>query len=204
MLEELTGIVLAGGHSSRFGTTKALIPWGNGNLIESVIEVIKPLFPNILVMVKDPDDFRSLSDKGVVVMKDMTKETHPLGGIFSGLSNIKTDSAFVCGCDMPHIQPGLIAAMWKVGKGFDAVVPVWGDRPQTLFGIYSTGCLGKIEEMIDNGRLKVYDLYSQVRTRFLQENEVKALDPRGLSFIDVDTIDDYQIARKIEDVENGT
>jgi molybdopterin-guanine dinucleotide biosynthesis protein A len=203
MFEALTGIILAGGSSRRFGSNKALMPWGRGNLIERVIDILKPLCPDILVMVKNPGDFRFLRTRGFPVLKDMMKKTYPLGGIYSGLSHVKTDSAFVCGCDMPYIQPDLIEALWKAGEGFDAVIPVWSDKPQTLCGIYTINCLSAIGEMLEEDNFKIYELYSRVRTRFLRESEVKDVDPRGLSFVDVDTIRDYENARTIENMETG-
>jgi molybdopterin-guanine dinucleotide biosynthesis protein A len=200
-LDQLTGILLAGGPSRRFGTSKALIPWEEGKLIEHVLDVMTTLFPVNLVLVKKIPDFQFLERSGVKVVRDLTIDSHPLGGLYSGLTYSKTDYAFTCACDMPYIQSNLVRALWEVCGDHDAAIPVWNGRPQPLCGIYSRRCLGPIGDMIGDGQLKLYELYDVVRTRFFREEEVKAVDPRGLSFFDVDTIEDYREAKRMGNAE---
>lgn len=194
---DTTGIVLAGGMSSRFGVNKALIPWKGSRLIESVLDRLTALFPATLVLVKNPEEFHFLDRPGVQVRKDLIRENHPLGGILSGLMYAETDYVFVCACDMPYIQSELIKALCRVRDGFDVAVPVWNGRPQPLCGIYSKRCVESIESMIDRENYKVFELYDDVRTRYIDEEEVKVIDPQGLSFVDVDTADDYLAAQRI-------
>ncbi len=201
---DTTGIVLAGGMSSRFGVNKALIPWRGSRLIESALDLLAELFPATLVLVKKPDEFRFLDRPGVRVRKDLVPENHPLGGIFSGLTYTVTDYAFVCACDMPYIMPELIEALYRARGGFDVTVPVWNGRPQPLCGIYSKRCTERIESMMHRENYKVFELYDEVRTRYIEEDEVKEIDPRGLSFIDVDTVDDYLAAQRIAGLEGET
>ncbi len=194
---DTTGIVLAGGMSSRFGVNKALIPWRGRRLIESILDRLTALFPTTLVLVKNLEEFRFLDRPGVRVRKDLIRENHPLGGILSGLTYAETDYVFVCACDMPYIQSELIKALCRERDGFDVAVPLWDGRPQPLFGIYSKRCMEPIESMIDRENYKVFELYDDVRTRYIDEDEVKMIDPRGLSFVDVDTVDDYLAAQRI-------
>jgi molybdopterin-guanine dinucleotide biosynthesis protein A len=199
---QLTGIVLAGGQSRRIGATKALMPWGKGNLIEHIVEVMKRMFPINLVMVKRPEEFLFLEKPGIKVLKDLTGESYPLGGIYSGLYYTETPFAYICGCDMPYIKPELVKALWKLCEGYDATVPVWDDRPQPLCGIYSRDCLESIKTAIDKEQYAVQKLLRSIRTRFVQKEEVMRVDPEGRSFLDIDTLEDYQRTKRMGVREN--
>ena len=198
IISEATGIILAGGASSRFGSNKALAAWnGKEKLVERVCGVMNSLFSQNLVVVKDSVQFDFLKKSGVNLYQDLFAETHSLGGIYSGLHYAPTERVFVCGCDMPHLQPGLVRAMWEASAGYDAVVPVWQGRLQPLCGFYSKSCLGVLRRMAQEKRFKIQELFGIVRTRLFQEDDVLAYDAQGLSFCDVDTPEDFLKAKAI-------
>jgi molybdopterin-guanine dinucleotide biosynthesis protein A len=199
---DTTGIVLAGGMSSRLGVNKALIPWRGKKLIEVILDLLIPLFPATLVLVKRPEEFRFLDRPGIRIREDLIRESHPLGGILSGLTYTETDYAFVCACDMPYIRSELIEALFQARDRFDVTVPVWDGKPQPLCGIYSKRCMEPIESMIEKENYTVFELYDDVRTRYIDEDVVRGIDPRGLSFVDVDTVDDYLAAQRIGRLED--
>jgi molybdopterin-guanine dinucleotide biosynthesis protein A len=192
MTEPISGIILAGGRSRRFGAPKVLVEWEGRPLIEHVVDSVRPAVSSILVMVKEPGPYRFLERDGVRVVRDLTAETHPLGGIFSGLSAMETGAAFVCGADMPTIRPELIGALAAARGAHDVAAPVWRGWIQPLCAVYSEACLGSIRRMIEAGRYRILDLFDRVETRRLDEEEVRAVDPRGESFVDLDTPDEYR------------
>lgn len=196
MMKEITGVVLAGGESRRFGSDKALAAWNGKTMVESVVEIISGMFPSNLVVVKKPESFQFWGKTNVRVVKDMISEPHSMGGIWSGLSHAETEHVFVCACDMPFLQPKLVKDLWDAGRGYDAVIPVWREKPQPLCGIYSKKCRGVMECLIKDQRLKIQELFSIVRTRFYLEPEVRSADPTGLSFVDLDTRHEYERARR--------
>jgi len=198
IISQATGIILAGGASRRFGSNKALAAWnGKEKLVERVCGVMNSLFSQNLVLVKDPVQFAFLEKSGVGLRRDLFAETHSLGGICSGLHYAPTERVFVCGCDMPHLQPELVRGMWEAGAGYDAIVPVWQGRLEPLCAFYSRNCLGVLQSMVREKRLKIWELFGVVRTRFFQEDEVRSHDAQGLSFRDVDTHADFLEAKAL-------
>lgn len=191
-MKGVTSVVLAGGSSSRFGSNKALAAWDGKAMVESVVERLAYTFPANLVVVKEPRTFGFLNTPRVRVVQDLHEGTHSLGGLWSGLAHATSGHAFVCACDMPFIQPRLVTALWAASSGCDAVVPVWRGKPQPLCGIYSRHCQGVIGCLIKERRLKIQELFAILRTRFFPEEEVKAFDPEGLSFVDLDTRQEYE------------
>ena len=192
MLRNVTGVILAGGLSRRFGANKALAPWGGKKLVEHMEAKLSPLFPEVLVLAKNRGDYGFLRGANVRVEADLLPENHPLGGIFSALSLAGTKSVFVCGCDMPLLDPELVRRLWKAGRRHDAAVPVWNLRLEPLCGIYSKNCAPAIDAMLREGCFKIQELFNRVRTRFFLHEEVQAVDPAGLSFMDIDTRRDFK------------
>lgn len=195
MIDEMTGVVLAGGRSTRFGANKALADWKGATLIETVVGSLLAVLPKVLVVTKNAAELAFLSSERVRVIEDLCRDGHPMGGLFTALSGLETRHAFVAACDMPFVEPRLIEAMWHSRADYDAVIPVWRDRRQPLCGVYSRGCAGLIRASIDSDALGISRLFDTLRTRFMLEPEVAGVDPEGLSFMDIDTREDYDRAK---------
>ena len=181
MIDEMTGVVLAGGRSSRFGANKALADWKGATLIETVVSSLLAVLPRVLVVTKNAAELAFLSSERVRVIEDLCRDGHPMGGLFTALSGLETRHAFVAACDMPFVEPRLIEAMWHSRADYDAVIPVWRDRRQPLCGVYSRGCVGLIRSAIDADALGITRLFDTMRTRFMLEPEVAGVDPPGLA-----------------------
>ena len=77
---------------------------------------------------------------------------------------------------------------------YDVVVPHWQERFQPLHAVYRTSVLPLLKEQLDRGELRPIFLFDKVRTRKIDENEIKIFDPEGLSFFNMNTPDDYERA----------
>ena len=64
-----------------------------------------------------------------------------------------------------------------------------------LHGFYSKNCLPVIENQISNNKLKVLAITSHLKTKYIQEKELKKIDPEGKSFFNVNTLEDLENAR---------
>ncbi len=197
MIQGLTGVVLAGGRSSRFGSNKALADWAGTALVAAVAGSLRRVAPRVLVVAKDTRPLAFLEGGGVEVVADSFREDHPLGGIHTGLERSRTRHAFVCACDMPFLQPRLIETLWEARADYDAVIPVWEQRRQPLCGIYAKGCAGLLRASIERASFGIARLFDSLKTRFFLEEEVRRADPAGLSFLDIDTREDYERARRL-------
>lgn len=195
MIDEMTGVVLAGGRSRRFGANKALADWKGAPLVQSVVDSLLEVMPKVLVVTKNAAELAFLKSERVTIVEDLCADGHPMGGIFTALSGLKTRHAFVAACDMPFVRPELIYALWHSRADYDAVIPVWRDKRQPLCGVYSRGCVGMIRASIAEDSLGIKHLFDLLRTRFMLEREVAGVDPQGLSFMDIDTREDYERAK---------
>ena len=197
MTPELTGVVLAGGKSRRFGSNKALADWNGIALVEAVTKSLLRILPKVMVVTKEKESLEFMESGSVQIVQDLFHEDHPLGGLYTGLKRLDTRHAFVCACDMPFVQPKLIEALWEARADYDAVIPVWQGKRQTLCGVYSMGCSGTIRSSIDQKTFEIKALFDGLRTRFYLEEEIKSVDPEGLSFLDIDTREDYERVKRL-------
>src|SRR6478752_8950408 len=114
--EEVAGFVLAGGKSTRMGRDKALLPWGEGTLVEHVAEVVRSGVGNVTVIGRDVADL--IPDQG------------PLGGLLTALAGMKADWALMVAVDMPNLTPEVVRGLGEAARGSeaDAVISIVGDR----------------------------------------------------------------------------
>ena len=185
----ISGVVLTGGKSSRYGINKAYVKVCGTPMIVKVIDVMRQLFKNIVLITNDPEEYASL---GLSMYEDIVKGLGPLGGIYTALMSIKEEAGFFVACDMPFIRKELIEYMIEVGSGFDAVVPRLEDKMEPLHAIYSKECIPAIKRVIDNGEFQVNKIYPKISIRYVDREEIARFDPEFKSFFNINRPDDLR------------
>ncbi|MCX6138568.1 MAG: molybdenum cofactor guanylyltransferase [Ignavibacteriales bacterium] len=145
MHSDITGIILAGGRSTRMGTNKALLPFGNATMIESVAKRMVSLFSEVLLSTNTPEEYAMLSLRTV---PDLIDHRGPLAGIHAGLTTAATERIFVLSCDMPMITPDIIEFIISYPTARPIVVARADGFVQQLCGIYSKSILPLVQEII--------------------------------------------------------
>jgi molybdenum cofactor guanylyltransferase len=98
--KHITGIILAGGKSSRMGSDKGFVMYKNKAFIQHIIEAIQPLVNEIIIVSNDPDyDIFKLKR-----VSDLIEDAGPLAGVYSGLHHTTTENNLVVSCDVPLIN----------------------------------------------------------------------------------------------------
>ena len=97
-------IILCGGGSTRMGTDKALLPFGEVSLLEYLVNKYKPHFSHIYLSVKKPGEYTHLS-LPITEIADLYMNAGPMSGVFSGLSMMDEDQAFILPIDTPFLEP---------------------------------------------------------------------------------------------------
>ena len=166
----MTGAILAGGKSTRFGFDKALIRIGGCTLIERDIEFLNHFFDRVAVVTNDPKKFDFLS--GVLVIEDVVHEKGPMGGIYSALKAGGDDQMFFMACDMPCVEGTLIETMIQAAEGFDVVVPRYKDKIEAVFTIYSHNCIEPFKKQLRRGNHKLRSIFPEVKTRYIEISEL--------------------------------
>lgn len=186
MVYQATGIILAGGKSSRMGRDKALILLKNRTFLEHSITKMKELFQEVLVVSDKSNKYQVSNIKQVV---DIYPGCGPLGGIHAGLYTSEFEWVMVTACDMPCWDRKIIDELMKLRPGYDAVVPEVKNKPEPLFSLYNKSCLPVIEQLLKQKSLKVTDLFSKIHTKKVDiQNLGKNIFPE--EFININTPED--------------
>jgi len=190
-ITSITGIILAGGKSTRIGAAKQQLKIGKSHLIDRVLDTLSQFTSSILIVTaKDQAGLAKSAVPGARMVKDIYPGKGPLGGIYTGLMHAETGYSLVVGCDMPFLNSGLIRYLIDGASGFDAVAPKIGWMIQPLHTIYSKSCVPSIEALIREDELQIIKLFDRVNTRYVTEKEIDQFDPDHLSFLNINTEND--------------
>src|SRR5215471_18139096 len=175
----VTGVIQAGGKSTRMGgRPKALMELGGRRIIERVVDVMRGVTDDLLIVTNTSDAYASL------------------GGIYSGLRAASRDSIFTVACDMPFLLPDVARLVTDRAALADVIVPVVSGRFETLHACYAKSCLGPMESKLRAGHLKIAGFFDAVRVLTITEDEVARFRSPDLVFMNVNTPEEMAEARE--------
>ena len=147
MADSIFAAVLAGGASSRMGLDKALIEVDGQAAVNRTGDILAALFPAIVVVTAS-SVVRSTSKFPCI--PDLCPGMGPLAGIEAALNHFQAP-VFVVACDMPRLDPGLIAglmARWQIEPQLTALAPRHEGGWEPLHAIYSPRLLPAISALL--------------------------------------------------------
>jgi molybdopterin-guanine dinucleotide biosynthesis protein A len=192
-MSDATAIVLAGGRSSRMGSPKALLLFDNEPLIVHVVATLRGLFAEVVVVAAPGQDLPAMP---ATLIRDEVAYQGPVGGIYYGLRAGGGEVNFVTACDSAFLSSRLISHLLSQIPEHDVVVPHWQGRFQPLHAVYRRSVIPLLEQQLARGELRPIYLFEKVRTRRVDEEEIRLFDPEGLSFFNMNTPEDYSAALK--------
>ena len=191
-------IVLAGGKGLRLGRDKVVETVGNISLLERVVFHLSLFSCDIIIVTTSKQSLSQfVGFPKLRIVTDTYPDKGPLGGIYTGL--VASDSLYslVVAGDMPFLNQALLCYMIKLRGDFDLVVPRLGNMVEPLHAVYSKNCLTPIENLLKQGNLKVSDLLTLVRVRYVEAEEIDQFDPKHLSFFNINTEADLKTAQEL-------
>lgn len=177
MAPPLSGLVLAGGASTRMGEDKALIVFEGRALIQRVAERLARAADPVLVASGRPGRLASI---GFPEVADFAPGCGPLGGLVAGLLASPHQLTAVVAVDMPYASSELLAFLASLHQDEDAVAPVGETGTEPLHAVYSRSALPKMREALLQRQYGLRRLLSQLRVRQVVAPEWAHLevDPR--------------------------
>jgi len=167
------------------GRDKAFLPWGRSTLVDHVLDAVRPLVDDVLLVVRDAGRFRRLP---VRVAEDMMLGGHALGGIYTGLALATTPHVFVVACDMPFVDTELAGRLIRQRRGYDLVIPRTAAAFEPLHAVYAKSCLPVIRRLLEERRYAVASLVPLVKALVV---------PHGRVLPNLNTPLDYAAARSL-------
>lgn len=190
-----SAVILAGGASTRMQTNKALVELFAGQrMIEYVIGRLEPMFDDILLVTNDPHLYEDLPVK---VITDHYPRMGPLSGIHAGLLAAREDRALVLACDMPFFSLELAEHMLAVADVWQAVVPIYNGKLQSLSAVYHRSVAAIAESMLLKEHNKLRILFEEITYLPLDETDIKVFGEPSRIFANINTKDNLEEARSL-------
>ncbi|MGZ8605364.1 MAG: molybdenum cofactor guanylyltransferase [Actinomycetota bacterium] len=202
-LPAASGLVLAGGRSTRFGRDKLAEPLGGKSLLAHAVVAVGSVVREVIVLlppVGDPPPLpRSVGAARVPVR--VVRDPEPFGGplvaLLAGLERTREPFALVVGGDMPGLVGPVLAALLRAlaaSGDADATVLAFRGRRQPLPAALRVGAATTAaQRLLGEGERSVHALLRVLRTRELLEAEWRSLDPTAATLRDVDVPGDLPV-----------
>lgn len=188
----MTGIILAGGRSSRMGRDKSLLPWHDSDLLQTVITKVGQACDEIILV---GNQSRHEVPKDVRVVKDIISGMGPLGGMHAGLLHAKYPLAFVTACDMPFAVPQAISFLFhEATEDWDIVVPACGEMFEPMYCVYRKTCLPAIEKLLKQGVRRIIEIFPLLRVKYIDLENFRQFDADLTMFTNINTMEEYKRA----------
>jgi molybdenum cofactor guanylyltransferase len=161
--DEVTGVLLVGGASRRFGSPKAVARFQGEALGERAHRVLQEAFGRVLVVGKTSDGLSLPFD----VVDDGSEVRAPIVGVVAALRHAETDVSVVLPTDMPLVSAELLLRLADEVEGHDVAVPPTGPLP----GAYRKSALPVLEARLAAGELALYCALEELSVRIIETEE---------------------------------
>jgi molybdenum cofactor guanylyltransferase len=190
---QITGIILAGGKSSRMGSDKGLLEIGGKTLLEIAIFNLSVLCSRILISTNS----RLYDQFGTEIVPDIFPGIGPMGGIYSALKRSSTKKNLVLSVDLPFVNEGLLNHLISGSEKCQVAVP-WsgGEYFEPLCACYDLSLLPLMEQFIHSGNNKLPDLFRQCNINPMVINEACDFFHPSL-FLNINTKTDLASAQNL-------
>ncbi len=193
-----SGIILAGGRSTRFGGgEKSLKPVNGRPMICHVREAISPLVDEIIVSVRDEQQrdrvFPYLLDDNNAFAYDERHDIGPLAGVLQSLKAAHGEYVVIVACDMPLVNTRAIELLFEKAKGHDAAVPLGDDGfLEPLHAVYRRETMIRaVRESLANGELRIAAPLKRLKdVVYIPVDEIRKVDPELKTFLNVNRAED--------------
>ena len=177
-----TGVVVAGGRSTRFGDReKALARLDGRPMLAHVVAALGELTDTVVVNCR-PDQQAAFADAlealdvDIQWALDEEPDEGPLAGLATALDAVDTDRAVVLGCDMPLSDPDSLSALARRLGSSDAVVPRTDGGPEPLHAVYRVEpALTAARAALDDGERSLRALLNRLAVGFVDSVPARSL-----------------------------
>jgi len=150
--KQITGIILAGGKSSRMGSDKGFVMYKNKAFIQHIIEAIQPLVNDIIIVSNNPDyDIFKLNR-----VTDLIENAGPLAGVYTGLNYTSTEDNLIVSCDVPLINTETLKKLTEqVNADHDVIQLESLGKTMPLIALYKKQCKEVCAKLLQEGERRL-------------------------------------------------
>jgi molybdenum cofactor guanylyltransferase len=187
----VSGIVLAGGRSRRFGSDKLAARVGAGTLLDRSVAVVASIATDVVVVVAPRNDRVLAPISGALrIVADPEAHGGPLVGLLTGLEAVDQPLVVVVGGDMPALRPDVLRLLVRTLASEPTIGAVVLRSRGALVPLPAAVRTGAATDwtrrLVGDGERRLRSLFERLPTRILEEGEWRPMDPDGETLRDVD------------------
>ncbi|HKW49417.1 MAG TPA: molybdenum cofactor guanylyltransferase [Gemmatimonadaceae bacterium] len=201
MRSRCTGVLLAGGSSTRFGgIAKGLLALGGRRVVDWTIDALAQASDELLLISNDAEVRSALPD--LAARSDVRAERGSLIGLHSALAYCD-DAALVVAWDMPFVSSQLLASLRAMGeRAGSAAIPEGAGGLEPLCGYYPKACLDVAERQLAEGEMRLSAFVDALSHRAIMPlHAVRRFGAPERLFANLNTPDDFAAAQSL--MEHG-
>ncbi|WP_452601320.1 molybdenum cofactor guanylyltransferase [Pontimicrobium sp. MEBiC06410] len=170
--QHITGIILAGGKSTRMGEDKGLIVYNKQPFIQHVINALEPIVSEIIIVSNNPEH-DVFAEKRV---EDLIPNSGPIAGLYTGLYYSKTEENLVLSCDIPLISTSVLNALINASdKTINCVQIESNNKIMPLIALYKKQCKDTCFTLLEQGERRLKVLTRQLKTKTIVLDKALAI-----------------------------
>ncbi len=194
---DIYGLVLAGGHSRRFGNDKAALEIDHESLLSRTVSVLQAVIDTVFVSIRaDQIDDQLRSQFQLILDED--ESLRPASGIIAAHKSRPDAAWLVVACDMPLLSPDAVRHLIKARTGRRAATAYRSPDdglPEPLCAIYEPDTLARFQHQVVIGK-------GLSPRSLLAHADVELIDPQYEGLLsNVNTVDDLARLLGAEKIE---
>lgn len=198
----VTAAILAGGLSRRMGADKSSVVLGGRPLISWVLDHARTVSQDVLVVCRSLEQALAWRAEpalaGVRLVVDQVPDRGPLGGVVTALIETRGTHVLVLAVDAPFAVPAVTRRLIDLGPRAPVIVPRWDGQLHPLHALYARdACRAHLQAELNRGHLKLVRAIDALQPHVVSEAELRALDPEGRSFFNLNSPEDLAQARRL-------
>jgi len=189
-------LVLCGGESRRMGRPKAWLSFGPERMLERVVRLIGTVAHPVVVVAATDQELPDLAPD-IAIVRDAVAGRGPLQGLAAGLTALpdSVELVYATATDVPFLEPRWITRLIELIDGYDLAIPFVGEYHHPLAALYRRSVvLPAIEGLLRADRLRPLFLVEAVKTRVVNEAELRVVDPELQTLRNLNFPEDYERA----------
>ncbi len=161
---DITGILLAGGKSSRMGKEKGLVEFRGKPLVQYGIDLLSTFTDRIIISSGNP----GYIPFGYEIFPDEVPGQGPAAGLAAALKKSATPWNIILACDLPFLEGEFIEELLNAALGYQAVVPMHNGKMEPLAALYHRNLGTIFREAIANENLALHKILLPCRVNYLR------------------------------------
>lgn len=187
----VSGIVLAGGRSSRFGSDKLAADVDGMTLLDRAVGGVAAVAAEVVVVLAPGAERTVAAVDPVRFVADPERHGGPLVGLLAGLEVVEQPLVLVVGGDMPDLRADVLRHLVRSLRAVDPTIGAIALRSRGALAplpvVVRTGAATDVaRRLVGDGERRLRSLFDHLPTRILEEGEWRPLDPDEATLRDVD------------------